>query len=118
MKLHLWHFTHHVEDAREIQDKGFRDNSSQKLGCRWPCFSRAGERYWEEKRGPALVEVWIDIDEQLLADYFTRHCVDDYHVIDFYQIDPALLDAPGVKRLAHDNADRLPTIGGQRGGTP
>jgi hypothetical protein len=104
MEFHLWHFTHRAEDARRIQEEGFRDHSSGQLGIRWPCLSLAGERAW----GPALVEVWIDIDQQLVDIYFTRFVRIGYHDILFYQIEPSFLNAPGVKRLAHDNADHLP----------
>jgi hypothetical protein len=108
MKLHLWHFTRRIEDARKIQAEGFLDHSSGRLGIRWPCFSLAGERHWEIERGPALVEVWIDIDEQELATDFTRHGRDGQRTVVFYQIVPNRLNAPGVERLAHDNADHLP----------
>jgi hypothetical protein len=112
MKLHLWHFTRRAEDARKIQDEGFMDHSTGALGVRWPCLALAGERNWEVERGPALVEVWIDIDEQSLSDYFTRYGSDGRRDIIFYQIVPDLLNAPGVRRLAHDNADHLPRTPG------
>lgn len=108
MKLHLWHFTHSIEAARSIERDGFLDPSTGEIGVRWPCFSLAGQRYWEQERGPALVEVWIDIDDRWLA-YIMRIRRDGERPIVFYQIVPELLNAPGVKRLAHDSANDLPT---------
>jgi len=108
MKFHLWHFTHRVEDARRIQREGFRDHSSGQLGIRWPCLSLAGERAWEATWGPALVEVWTDIDQQLIDMNFKRFARIDHRDILFYQIEPSFLNAPTVKRFAHDNADHLP----------
>jgi hypothetical protein len=107
MLVHLWHFAGVAEYASRIQDEGFWDKSSYELGRRWPCLALAGERQWEKDKGPALVEVWIDIDEQELA-MFAGCVIDGRRTIVYYQIPPALLNAPGVKRLAHDNADHLP----------
>jgi hypothetical protein len=97
-----------MEDARRIQDEGFLDHSSGRLGIRWPCLSLAGERAWESTWGPALVEVWIDIDQNLVDTMFTRLARIGHRDIIFYQIEPSYLNAPEVKRLAHDNADHLP----------
>jgi hypothetical protein len=105
MGLHLWHFTPRFEDARKIQDEGFCDSSSEKHGLRWPCFSEAGERLWEPENGPALVEVWIDIDERLLAAEFTRHRTVGRRTVVYYEIEPKYLNAPGVKRIAQENVE-------------
>ena len=107
MVIHLWHFTRRTEHARKIQAEGFRDHSSREYGTRWPCLSLAGERNWEVENGPAVVEVWIDIDERELAD-FKRLSFNGQQDVIFYQIPPARLNVPGVRRLAHDNADHLP----------
>jgi hypothetical protein len=109
MIVHLWHFTRRAEDARQIQAEGFRDYSSYEFGLRWPCFSLAGERRWEIERGPALVEVWLEIDEQELDGYEPGRGDDEDRTI-FYQIPPAAINAYTVKRLAHDNADHIPRI--------
>jgi hypothetical protein len=107
MTIHLWHFAGLAQYARGIQDEGFWDESSHEFGTRSPCFSLAGERQWEKIKGPALVEVWIDIEEQALA-MFAGCVIDGLRTIVYYQIPPHLLNAPGVKRLAHDDANHLP----------
>jgi hypothetical protein len=107
MKLHLWHFTTSAAAAKSIEEFGFWDMDTFQFGTRWPCFSQAGERHWESERGPALVEVWLEIDEDVLAAEFTRRCRDGDRVITYYQFIPELLNFPHVRRLAHENADHL-----------
>ena len=58
--------------------------------------------------GAGVVEVWIDIESKLVDMNFTRFARIGHRDILFYQIEPSFLNAPGVKRLAHDNADHLP----------
>jgi hypothetical protein len=108
--IHLWHFTHSPAVARQIQAEGFQDKSSHEHGLRWPCFSLPGERNWEQIWGPALVEVWLEMDDQEFAGYEQggRGAAATSGTIVSYQIPPDLINAHTVKRRAHDNADHLP----------
>jgi hypothetical protein len=110
MAVHLWHFTHSADIARKIEAEGFLDRSSVEYGPRCPCFSLPGERYWEGTWGPALVEMWLDIDEQKLNDrsYYYRGPWPGEPGPPYYQIPTEVVNVCTVKRRSHANADHLP----------
>lgn len=99
----LWHFTSKFACER-IQVGGFRAMTGRPI-----CFSLPGERHWENGRGPALVEVWFDFDDEELAGYrlATMH---GGRTIPFYSIPADDINARARHMRFHENADRFPTV--------
>jgi hypothetical protein len=62
--------------------------------------------------GPALVEVWLETDDQEFAGYEqgSQGVAAASGTIISYQIPPDIINAHTVQRLAHDTADHLPWI--------
>jgi hypothetical protein len=107
MIIHLWHFTWTVANAKRVRDEGF-----QRARDRDPCFSVPGETFWKESHGPALVEVWLDIDEQELAVYECGVVDGGRHIV-FYTIPVDVVNARKVEMHVYANADDLlpPVVG-------
>jgi hypothetical protein len=107
MIFRLWHFTS-PRDAVQFQADGFPVGEYDSVPFRF-CFSHPGERYWERLHGPALLEVWLEYDERVIAGHVFS-IVSDGRTIPFYSIPSEEINGNALRMHVHETADGLPTV--------
>ena len=95
--------------SAQFQLQGFPVGEVDGVPIRF-CFSYPGERYWEARHGSALLEVWLEYNERVIAGhYFT--IVDDGRTIPFYSIPSEEINSHALRMHVHKTADGLPVVG-------
>jgi hypothetical protein len=107
MIFRLWHFAP-LESALQFQKEGFPVGQFDGVPFRF-CFSYPGERFWAQDHGPALIEVWLEYDEQVIAGHFFATVHGD-RVIPFYSIPSEEINGNALRMHVHENADGLPIV--------
>jgi hypothetical protein len=107
MILRLWHFVP-LQDAEQFQKEGFPVGELDGVPFRF-CLSHPGERYWERDHGPALLEVWLEYDERVIAGHLCA-IVADGRTIPFYSIPSEEINGNALRIHVHETDDGLPTV--------
>jgi hypothetical protein len=106
MMVHLWHFTK-TETVKLIRAQGFKTRYDlNRLGND---FVLPGEMSPKSVFGPALIEVWIDLDRAAIdIDYYKWSYIEGSRSVVVYRIPDHVVNDYAIKWRFTDNIDVLP----------